>query len=191
MRIGYIRVSTHEQNYDLQMDALNEAKCDEIYSEKVSSVKSNRKEFTRVRELLRKNDTLVIWKLDRAFRSTKEALEVAEEFKSRGVKLEVITQGIKLDDTPFGKLVYTMFAAWAEFERDQTVERVNAGIAAAKARGVKLGRRPGLTKEAKIKAEAAASLKAKGELTVTEICNLLDIARSTYYKYIAWASENV
>lgn len=138
MKYGYIRVSTEEQKADRQIDALK-AICDEIVVEKLSAVSAKRPKFDKLIKSLSDGDTLVVLDLDRAFRSTVDAVTTAEQLRTRGVNLKIVNLSIDTN-TPAGELVYTMMAAAAQFERRLTIQRINEGLSAAKRRGVKLGR---------------------------------------------------
>lgn len=147
MRIGYARVSTDEQNLGLQIDALNEAGCERIFADDgVSAVASERPQFAEALAALRPADTLVIWKMDRAFRSLLHALQVLEALESRGVAFHSLTEAIDTA-TPIGRFAYQITNAFAELERALIIERTRAGMAAARRRGVRLGRPPKLTED--------------------------------------------
>lgn len=134
MKIGYARVSTQDQNSNLQLDALETAGCKRIFSEKASVSKTDRPELLKALEYARPNDVIVVWKLDRLARSMKQLIETLEVLREREVALESLTE--KIDTaTPQGKLVFGIFASLAEFERSLIRERVNAGLEAARLRG--------------------------------------------------------
>lgn len=137
MKIGYLRVSTEEQNENRQVDALLPI-CDEIHVEKVSAVAKSRPVFESVLEKLKAGDTLAVWSLDRAFRSTKDALDHADRLKTRGVELQIISLGVDTA-TADGRLAFTVVAAVAEHERNRLSERTKQGLEAAKKRGTVLG----------------------------------------------------
>jgi DNA invertase Pin-like site-specific DNA recombinase len=158
MRIGYARVSTEEQNLSLQIDALKAAGCARIYRDDgVSAVARERPAFARALARLKRGDTLVIWKLDRAFRSLLDALNVLADLERRGVHFHSLTDAIDTT-TPMGRFAYQIRNAFSELERELIVERTKAGIAAARRRGVRIGRPPKLT-SAQIK-KATAQLAA-------------------------------
>ena len=140
MKIGYLRVSTEEQRPDRQIDAL-EPICDELHIERQSAVSAKRPVFDSVIANLREGDTLVVWDLDRAFRSTVDALVTAERLCERGVEFRIVTLGVDTA-TADGKLVYTVIAAFAEHERNRLSERTKQGLRAAVKRGKVLGRKP-------------------------------------------------
>jgi DNA invertase Pin-like site-specific DNA recombinase len=185
--IGYARVSTKEQNLDLQLDALKKASCEEIYFEKISGTK-DRPELDNALTYLRQGDTLVIWKLDRLGRSLRDLVNIVDRLYKRGVEFRSIQDGIDTK-TPLGRYQFALFAALAEYEREMIVERTRAGLTAAKERGRVGGRKKGLSPEVKKVAKAAATLYKKNENTVKEICDILNISKPTLYRYLK--SENV
>lgn len=138
MKYGYIRVSTEDQKEDRQVDALKDI-CDEIAIEKLSAVSTSRPKFDKLISSLGKGDALVVLDLDRAFRSTVDAVTVAEDLRKRGVNLQIINLSVDTS-TPAGELVYTVMAAASQHERRLTIQRINEGLRAAKKRGVKLAR---------------------------------------------------
>jgi len=130
MLIGYARVSTHEQNLDLQKDALEKAECKRIFVEQMSGSSSNRPELKRAMDILREEDTLVVWRLDRLGRSLKHLIELITELEEKKVGFKSLTESIDTN-TSGGKLVFHIFGALAEFERNLIRERTNAGLSAA------------------------------------------------------------
>jgi len=139
-RYGYARVSTGEQNLNLQIDALKSAQCDKIFTDKgISAVAKSRPGFEAVLSELQSGDTLCLYKLDRAFRSLRHALEILDRFEHENISFFVITEGLDTS-TPMGKCFYQIQTAFAELERNLISERTKAGMEAAKARGVRLGR---------------------------------------------------
>lgn len=181
MLIGYARVSTTDQNLDLQKDALTEAGCEKIYTDEVSGAKRARPGLDLALEMLREGDTLVVWKLDRLGRSLPHLIEVVMGLKDRGVGFRSLSDPMDTT-TPTGKLVFQFFGAIAEFERDLIRERTNAGLAAARARGRKGGRKPKLSKQQQKLLYELADAKEK---SVREICELLQISKKTYYRYLS------
>ncbi len=139
MRIGYARVSTHDQNLDLQRDALKAAGCGKIIEDTASGGKAQRSGLDRVRDLLRQGDVLVVWRLDRLGRSLKQLIELIGELEGQGIGFQSVTEAIDTT-SPGGKLVFHIFGALAEFERSLIQERTNAGLKAARARGRNGGR---------------------------------------------------
>lgn len=183
--VGYARVSTKEQNLDLQLDALKNAGCVKIFHEKVSAL-SQRKELDRALEYLRAGDSLVIWRLDRLGRSLKDLVTIIEDLRNTGVGFKSLNDGIDTS-SPMGKLQFGIFAALAEYEREIIVQRTRAGLEAAKKRGKVGGRKPGLNKEAKKKAASAKKLYLSGDYTADEICVMTGIgSKATLYKYLQY-----
>lgn len=175
-RIGYARVSTHEQFLDLQFDALKAANCDRIFEDRISGSRETRPGFDAALDYLRPGDTLVVWRLDRLGRSLKHLLELVEDFKVKGIQLESLHESINTA-TSGGKLIFSIFGAIAEFERNLITERTLAGLAAARARGKKGGR---LQQHSAKKVEAVQQLSS--QTSVAEACRTLGIGRSTYYR---------
>jgi len=183
MRVGYARVSTKEQRFDLQVDALKKAKCDEVFKEVASGAKTARPVLYDLLSRLRSGDVLVIWKLDRLGRSLKHLVTLTNELMERRIGL--ISLNDPLDTTtPQGRLVFNIFASLAEFERDLIRERTQAGLQAARARGRMGGRPSGLSKQTEATAMAAETLYREGKLSVQDICDQLDISRPTLYVYL-------
>ncbi len=158
-KIGYLRISTSEQRPDRQIDGLSEI-CDEFNIETLSAVSHARPVFEKVISRLERGDTLVVWDLDRAFRSTIDAILTAEDLRARGIGFQVATLMIDTE-TPAGEYTYTIMAATAQFERRNLIKRTKEGMAAARARGVRLGRPPKLTTEQ----VALAAYQLKHELS--------------------------
>ena len=179
MLIGYARVSTTEQNLDLQRDALDAAGCERLFTDTASGAKADRPGLTAALEQCRLGDTLVVWKLDRLGRSLPHLVETVRELIERGVGFKSLQEAIDTT-TSGGKLIFHIFASLAEFERDIIRERTNAGLAAARARGRKGGRPAGVDEK---KQKAALALKANPAYSIKEICEIVGISRNTYYKY--------
>jgi DNA invertase Pin-like site-specific DNA recombinase len=180
MLLGYARVSTLDQNPDLQVKALKGAGCKRLFVEKASGAQRDRPELMAAIAYAREGDTVVVWKLDRMARSLKQLIETVESLESRGIGFKSLTESIDTT-TSGGRLVFHIFAALAEFERSIIRERTLAGLAAAKERGARPGRKPSLDAN---DIEAAKALLAKGELTVAEVAGRLGVAPSTLYKHI-------
>lgn len=184
--IGYARVSTWDQNLDLQLDALKAAGAEKVFTDHASGSKTSRPGLDECLAYLRPDDVLVIWKLDRLGRSSQHLVNLMADFAERGVGFVILTLGVDTR-TPTGKLMMTFFAGWAEFERDLIVERTKAGLEAARARGRVGGRKPALTDA---QAQTAREMYAKrGEdgkrsYTVQEIADVLRVKRSTVYGYV-------
>src|ERR687898_410942 len=175
--IGYARVSTHEQHLHLQQDALTAAGCLKIFTDTVSGAKAERKGLAEALDYIRAGDTLVVWRLDRLGRSLKDLIERITELHSRNIGFKSLTEQIDTT-TSGGKLVFHIFGALAEFERDIIRERTNAGLTAARARGRKGGRPKALTPK---KAQMVHDLYRNKENSIDEICKTLNISRTTLY----------
>jgi DNA invertase Pin-like site-specific DNA recombinase len=183
MKIGYARVSTKDQNLNLQKDALKKAGCKKIYSEQVSGAKIERKQLDEMIKQVRKGDIIVVWKLDRLGRSLRDLVNLISKFQEMEVGFKSLQDSIDTT-TPTGKLTFHLFAALAEFERDIISERTKAGLKSARARGRLGGRPKGLSKQAQNKARLAESLYKEKELSIKEICNYLSISKPTLYRYL-------
>jgi DNA invertase Pin-like site-specific DNA recombinase len=182
MLIGYARVSTHDQNPELQLDALKAAGCkrEHIYTDTISGASKQRPELDKLRSYIRSGDTLVVWRLDRLGRSLKDLIEWVEWMDENGIAFKSITESIDTS-TSGGKLIFSIFGAIAEFERNLIRERTKAGLAAARARG-RLGGRPKKLDAKKI--ELAKKLYASKEHTIVEICEAVGVSKATLYKYL-------
>jgi DNA invertase Pin-like site-specific DNA recombinase len=185
--IGYARVSTGDQTLDLQRDALRAVGCLDIYEEYASGARVARPALAAAVRTCRAGDTLVVWKLDRLGRNTKHLIEIAEDLAQREIGLKTLT-GFDLDTTTaHGKLMLHMFAALAEYERTLIQERIMAGIAAARARGRKGGRKPKLSQEQ----QQLAVDMARGGIPITTIASTLGCSRHTVYKALAQTGVGV
>ncbi len=183
MKIGYARVSTKDQNLELQIDALKKAGCEKIYQDIASGARTERPELNQMIDNLRPDDVLVIWKLDRLGRSLNHLISLVNDLIEKKIGLQSLNDPIDTT-TPQGRLSFNLFASLAEFERDLIRERTNAGLSAARARGRMGGRPKGLPKKAEATACAAETLYKEGVLTVDEISAKLGIAKSTLYSYL-------
>lgn len=185
-RYGYARVSTSDQDLRLQLLALKKAKCAEIFTDKgVSGAQAQRPGLDQVLAILAPGDALVIYKLDRLGRSTKELIGLVERLKSNGVELISLTE--KIDTTTAqGTLFFHFFAAMSQFERDLIRERTTAGLEAAKQSGVTLGRPAAIDKKTLAQAR---KLIAGGVLTMQEVANRLGVGRSTLYRALRREQE--
>jgi DNA invertase Pin-like site-specific DNA recombinase len=178
--IGYARVSTDDQNLDLQRDALHKAGCKVIYEETASGKNATRVELAQCRKALRLGDTLVVWRLDRLGRSLPDLVSIIGELEAEGIAFQSITEKIETGSAA-GKLVFHVFAALAEFERNLIRERTKAGLEAARARGRKGGRKPALTEKAVT--EIKQLLKSP-DIQITAVAKRYGVSRSTIYKYL-------
>lgn len=158
MKIGYARISTKEQNFDLQIDALKDEGCEEIYKDTASGSLAKRKGLEELMGRLRSGDVIVVWKLDRLGRSLKHLIELINELDKKGVGLKSLQDPIDTT-TSQGRLITNVFASMAEFERDLISERTQAGLKAARARGRLGGRPKGLSSDAENTAIAAEALQ--------------------------------
>lgn len=180
MKIGYARVSTVDQNLDLQIDALKKAGCEKILFDRVSGTVAERPGLKEARIVLRKGDTLVVWRLDRLGRSLKDLIEWINCLEGMGVGLKSLQESIDTS-TSTGKLVFHVFGALAEFERNLIRERTMAGLAAARARGKMGGRRKSLNEEDR---KIAVGLYNEKKMTVKKICGVMGISKPTLYSYV-------
>ena len=187
MLIGYARISTNDQNLNLQTDALTKAGCEKIFTDTASGAKSDRTGLTEAISFMRKGDTLCVWKLDRLGRSLKHLIETVLEFQALGKGFCSLQENIDTT-TSGGKLFFHIFGALAEFERDIIRERTRAGLASARSRG-RLGGRPSIMNSKKLK--MATSLYADGKTQVGEICETLGISRATFYRHLFRDQSNV
>jgi DNA invertase Pin-like site-specific DNA recombinase len=181
MRIGYARVSTLDQNLDLQEDALKAAGCEKIYTDKAGGTRAERPGLERALADLRAGDRLVVWKLDRLGRSLRHLIETVTALRDRGVGFQSVQEAIDTT-TSGGKLIFHVFGALAEFERDIIRERTLAGLAAARVRGRKGGRPRNLDDKRK---RHAATLHGDPTNSVQDICRSLGIPKATLYRYLA------
>ncbi len=180
MFIGYARVSTQEQNPEAQLDALQTAGCERIFTEKASGAQRDRPELKAAIDYMRPGDTLVVWKLDRLARSLKQLIETVEGLGERDIGLRSLTE--QIDTTsPGGRLIFHIFGALAEFERSIIRERTIAGLKAARARG-RVGGRPRALDQAGI--EAAKAMLTNPKITVAEVADRLGVNPSTLYRAI-------
>jgi DNA invertase Pin-like site-specific DNA recombinase len=180
MFIGYARVSTAEQNLDLQTDALTKAGCERIFTDTAGGAKSERPGLAEALSFMRESDTLVVWKLDRLGRSLKHLIETVVALQRAQKGFRSLQENIDTS-TSGGKLIFHIFASLAEFERDIIRERTKAGLASARSRG-RLGGRPRVMDAKKLK--MARSLYADAKTQVVEICEGLGISRATFYRHV-------
>ena len=178
MLIGYARVSTDDQDLTLQRSALREAGCKRIYEEKATGAKRTRLQLTRMLDQLRAGDVVVVSRLDRLARSTRDLLEIAEQFNEVEAGLRSLHEPWADTTSPAGRMVLTVFAGIAEFERALIHERTRSGRTAARARGVRFGRPPKLTSE-----QIALAKRLVNEGTsVPDVSKILNVHRSTLYR---------
>lgn len=177
MRLGYARVSTESQNLDRQIDALNQYGVDEIYTEKMTGTKAHRPELDKVRLRARAGDAIVVKSLSRLGRSTKDLLNLLDDFERKGIQLVSLKEDIDTA-TPTGKLLVTVLSALSQFERDLIVQRTNEGLKAARARGRK-GGRPKADQKA---VEKAVKLYEAQTHSIKEITQITGISQATLYR---------
>jgi DNA invertase Pin-like site-specific DNA recombinase len=180
MLIGYARVSTLDQTLALQQDALTEAGCEQLYTDTASGARTDRSGLAQALSHLRSGDALVVWRLDRLGRSLAHLIETIRELEERGVHFRSLQEQLDTG-TSGGKLVFHVFGALAEFERDLIRERTHAGLVAARARGRLFGRPKVLTAQ---QLKQLRSLAKDEHNTVAEICGTLRISRATFYRYV-------
>jgi DNA invertase Pin-like site-specific DNA recombinase len=180
MLIGYARVSTDDQNLDLQQDALQKAGCERIYEDRLTGAKADRPGLKRTLEDARNGDTIVVWRLDRLSRSLKDLIEIVALLETKGTGLKSLQESIDTTVSS-GKLVFHIFGALAEFERNLIRERTQAGLAAARARGRKGGRPKSLNQD---KQALAVKLYEEKKHSIEQICKMMSISKPTLYKYI-------
>ena len=185
MLIGYARVSTDDQNLDLQRDALQAAGCERIFEDMASGAKADRTGMAELLAALRADDTVVIWRLDRLGRSLKNLIALVEHLEVAQVGLRSLQENIDTTSSG-GRLVFHLFGALAEFERNLIRERTRAGMAAARARG-RMGGRPKRLDPAK--RALALRLHQEEKHTIKEICQMMGISKSTLYNYLATANR--
>lgn len=177
VNIGYVRVSTSEQDTTLQVKALEKFGCDSIYEDKASGAKTDRPELLKALSYLREGDVLVVWKLDRLGRSIKHLIEIINDLEARKVGFKSLTENIDTT-TPGGKLVFHLFGALAQFERDLIKERTKAGLKAARDQG-RVGGRPIAMTDEKLK---KAKEHLKNGLNVREAAARIKVSATTLYK---------
>lgn len=178
MKYGYARVSTAKQDLQAQINALEAENCQVIYQDKLSGRDTKRPQFLKLLSKLKAGDMLVVTKLDRLARSTQEALKIIKDLFDREVTVHILNLG-RIENTPTGKLIYTVFSAFADFERDLIVERTQEGKVLARQNGTLKDGRPPKYK----KAQLDHALALKKEHTYTEITAMTGISKSTLIRY--------
>lgn len=179
MMIGYVRVSTQDQNLNLQTEALTRAGCKKIYEDKISGVRAERPGLRQALEMLREGDTLVVWKLDRLGRSVKQLVDMVGDLHKQGIQFKSITDAIDTG-TPAGRFFFHVMASLAEMERELIIERTRAGLNAAKQLGRKGGRKPKMTSS---KIEAAKKLLSSG-IPPRDVAKDLGVSVPTLYRWL-------
>lgn len=185
MLIGYARVSTNQQDLTLQEDELRKAGCERIFTDIVSGAKSERQGLKEALDFTRNGDVLVVWKLDRLGRSLKHLVDTIIELQAKGIGFRSLTQNLDTT-TAGGMLIFHVFASVAEFERQLIIERTQAGLRSARARG-RVGGRPRALDAKKL--GIARSLFEDGRTSVQEICETVNVSRATFYRYMEKAKN--
>lgn len=185
MNIGYARVSTDDQDLALQQDALQAEGCKRIFEDRISGIKAERQGLSDALGFLREGDTLVVWRLDRLGRSLKDLIDMVGQLESKGIGLKSIHESIDTSSST-GRLVFHIFGALAEFERNLIRERTRAGLQAARARGRKGGRPKALSSD---KQTLVVKLYNEKQHTVPQICEMMGISKPTLYKYVESAKS--
>jgi DNA invertase Pin-like site-specific DNA recombinase len=180
MKFGYARVSTLEQNLHLQLDALKQAGCKEIITDEISGSIADRPGLKKLRDKLREGDTLIVWRLDRLGRSLKHLIEWINELSSLGIGFQSLQESISTESST-GQLIFHIFGALAEFERNLIIERTKAGLAAARARGRQGGRPSKLSID---KRQLAIDLYRAKKHSIQQICQMVGISKPTLYSYV-------
>lgn len=180
MIIGYARVSTYEQNLDRQIDALNAAGAEKLFTEKITGRKTDRPEFIRMIDQLREGDIVIISELTRLSRSTKDLFAIVEQIQSKGANIKSLKETWLDTTTPQGKLMFTIFAGLSQFEADLTAQRTREGLEAARLRG-RLGGRP---KTDNNKINTAIKMYDSKQFTINEVCKSCGIGKTTLYRKI-------
>lgn len=176
--VGYARVSTHDQHLDQQLAALAEAGCIKVFEEKASGTRSDRPEMAKALEFLREGDTLVVWRLDRLGRSLQHLVQTVNDLHERGIGFKSLHESVDTTSST-GRLVFHIFAALAEFERDLIADRTKAGLAAARERGARPGRKPSLSAD---QIAVVRQMHASGEHTIEQIAKVVNVSRATIYR---------
>lgn len=180
MKFGYARVSKNEQSLEIQVQKLTQAGCNEIFKEKVSGAKDDRTQLNHLIGKLRKGDIICVVRLDRLGRRMTKLIELINDFKDKGIEFASLENNIDTT-TPMGMVLFTMCAAFSEMERELIKERVKAGLEAAHSKGRKGGRPKALTSD---KLKKLKTLTKSKDFSVTEICHMVGISRSVYYRAI-------
>jgi DNA invertase Pin-like site-specific DNA recombinase len=187
MLVGYTRVSTQDQNPDLQKDALLKAGCERLFTDVASGAQASRDGLNQALNFVRQGDTLVVWKLDRLGRSLKHLIEIVTALQTRRIGFRSLQENID-STTSGGKLVFHVFGALAEFERDLIRERTQAGLTAARARGRRGGRPRSMNQK---QVTMASTLLKDPHTTIADVCKTLQISRATLYRYLPRNSATV
>ncbi|MCF6765788.1 recombinase family protein [Thiotrichales bacterium 19S3-7] len=187
MKVGYARVSTLEQNLDMQVDALKNAGCERIITDEASGSVADRAGLLQVKDILRTGDTLVVWRLDRLGRTLKHLIDWIHQLDEEGIEFQSLQESIDTSSSS-GKLVFHLFGALSEFERNLIRERTQAGLAAARSRGKQGGRPKKLSKD---KRKLAVTLYNDQKHSISQICDISGISKPTLYKYIKESKKSM
>ena len=179
MRIGYARVSTDDQSLNLQLDALKAAGCTRIFTDKLSGKSRKRPGLDKALAALTRDNQLVVWRLDRLGRNFRDLVDIADELRERGTHLIALSEGIDTSSN-VGEIIFRLMSVFSDFERNLIVERTRAGLAAAKSRGVRLGRQSTITAR---QLRNAKALRQSG-MSVTAIAKRISVGRSTLYRHM-------
>ncbi|HCD9263667.1 TPA: recombinase family protein [Legionella pneumophila] len=186
MLIGYARVSTDDQNLDLQHDALKKAGCEKFYNDHMTGSKINRPGLEAATEFAREGDVIVVWRLDRLSRSLKDLIQIVAMLDEKKIGLKSLHESIDTSSSS-GKLIFHIFGALAEFERNLIRERTYAGLQAARARGRNGGRPKKLSAD---KEKLAIQLYKNKQHSIKQICDLVGVSKPTLYKYLSYKHTN-
>jgi DNA invertase Pin-like site-specific DNA recombinase len=185
--IGYARVSTEEQNLTMQIDELKLTGCTKVFTDKVNGATKERVRLEECLSTLASGDTLVVWRLDRLGRSMSHLVSTVTKLKEQGIGFKSLRDGAIDTTTASGELIFNIFAALAQFERELIRERTRAGLTAARARGCKGGRKPISSSHPKVR--MAKTMHLDQSMSIKEICSTLKISRATFYRYISLPEE--
>lgn len=188
MKIGYARVSTQEQSLNLQIDILKKAGCEIVFEEKISGKNLERSELKKMISTIRKDDEIIVWKLDRLARSLKNLIELVNLFKEKGVIFISIEDSINTK-TAIGKFTFHLFGALAEFERNLIAERTKIGLQFAKEKGRIGGRPKGISQKNQILANAVKVMFDDEKMSMTDIAKKIDRSRVTCYRYYNYVTN--
>ena len=182
-KIGYARISTEDQKLDMQVAEMKAAGCKRVFTDRASGAKSERPGLDECLKSLKKGDTLMVWRLDRLGRSVRHLVNVVSDLKERGIGFKSLRDGAIDTTTASGELIFNIFAALAQFERELIRERTRAGLAAARTRGRTGGRPPISMNDPKVR--MAKKMHADRSISIEDICSTLKISRATLYRYLS------
>lgn len=186
--IGYARVSTDNQNLSMQIEELKRAGCSQIFTDKISGAKNERPGLDKCLKSLCPGDVLYVWRLDRLGRSMVHLIGIVTELKERGIAFKSLRDGVIDTSTASGELIFNIFGALAQFERELIRERTQAGLSAARARGKKGGRRAISPNNPKV--VMAKKMHEDKTISIPEICSTLKISKATFYRYVTLSNQN-